>query len=269
MVAAAPTARRRALGARLRELREAAKIRSEDAAKAAETTQATISRLENGKTRVKEMQLRALLELYRCDAETVADIIQKSREAKQKDWWADYDVRPSFQTYIAFETDATEVRTYQMEVIPGLLQTEEYARQTDTRIDNVAVRMARQQRLFTDEGQLHLWAIIEEGALRRAVGGTAILRRQLAHLCQVSDLDTVNIQVIPASVGYHRGLVGAFTILTLPTQEVGYLDGPAGDLYLERTKPVAHLVQHYNLLRGEALSVGRSLALINTIMEEC
>jgi transcriptional regulator with XRE-family HTH domain len=263
------TVRSRKLGATLRQLREAAGNTGAQAAEVAETTAGTISRLEKGTAKLKQACLEKLLLFYGIEGDELQALLREAREAQKRDWWAGLDVPKTFQTYVSLETVAVGVRAYQTELIPGLLQTEAYARVVNSSEDYVTVRMARQRRLTDDENPLQLWAIIEETALRRPVGGVTVMREQLAHLLTFVGSQTVTIQVMPTSVGFHDGLDGSFVILTMPEgQEIGYVECAAGRIYLERPSQIPRVVKSYDLLRSDALSVGKSTALIRSIMKE-
>src|SRR6202142_3547093 len=176
-----PTVRRRRLAAELRTLRDAARFTCEDVAEHLECSASKISRVETGRVSVSPRDVRDMLELYGVDAQRRDSLVQLARESRQKGWWHAYSdtVQSSFATYVGLEDAAAEIRAYEVNLIPGLLQTEDYARAvisagnlTGTQDDverRVALRMARQPALFGSDPP-QLWAVLAEGVLHRTVG---------------------------------------------------------------------------------------------------
>jgi transcriptional regulator with XRE-family HTH domain len=266
-MAVSQTVRRRALGARLRELRRAANLTLVEAAEFIESTDATISKLETGKAKLKQVLLRELLVNYGCEPDEITKLLHDSREADTQGWWAQFNPPPVLETYLDLETDASLVRTYELDVMPGLLQTEDYARVLELTEKAVELRMARQRRLTDDESgqRLRYWAVIDEQVLRRPVGPASLMREQLEHIAEVARLPNATIQVMPTRRGYHLGLRGSFSILTLPdpsAPDVGFTESAVGNIYVEKAWQVATLIDRYDMLRADALPPEDSMKLV-------
>jgi hypothetical protein len=199
-------------------------------------------------------------------------LVTLARESHQKGWWHTYgdSLAESFRTYVGLEADAVTVRSYESEYVPGLLQTEDYAREvirsgsltaTDAEVEkHVAVRMARQERLANGQSP-ELWVVINEGALRRLVGGPAVMRAQLQRLAEESHRPHITLQLMPFDVGAHAGMSGAFTVLSFPEPvdpDVGHVPYNTGNLFLEKPEELARLGLIFNHLRAAALSVSES-----------
>jgi transcriptional regulator with XRE-family HTH domain len=240
-----PTVLRIALGGQLRRLREEQGIGQEAAGEAIRGSHAKISRLETGRTGFKERDIRDLLSLYgltdvaECDA-----FVDLARQANQPGWWHRYsDLLPQwFETYIGLEQAASSVRTYEAQFVPGLLQTADYARSvvmlgheddTDRRVD---MRM-RRQKILTRPEPPTVWAVVDQGALHRPVGGAEVLRKQLLHLIEMTELPNVTIQVLPYTAGGHAAAGGSFSILRFDERElpdIVYTEQLASALYLDK-----------------------------------
>jgi hypothetical protein len=236
------------LGAQLRRLREAAGINREDAAYTIRASVSKMCRLELGRVGFKERDVTDLLTLYGIvDQAERAGLLSLAQRANEPQWWQPYgDIMPSwFELYVGLEEVATRLRTYAVQFIPGLLQTEEYARAL-TRLRHphisreeltrrVGVETTRQRILTRPDGP-KLWAVIDEAALRLKLGGTEVMRRQLEHLLAVNALPNVTVQILP----FDRGLGapgGSFTILRFQEPDlpdVVYLEQLDNALYLEK-----------------------------------
>ncbi len=209
-----PTVRRRRLALELRRLREAARLTCEEVAEHLECSTSKVSRIETGRVSVSPRDVRDMLDLYGVSAQQGASLVQLARDSRQKGWWHAYSdtIQPQFATYIGLESAASEIRIYEVTLIPGLLQTEEYARTViaagtvggdhEGTERNVALLMARQP-LLTGDDPPRLWAVLDEAALRRTVGGAGLMRLQLDHLLDLARLPNVAIQVIPFGAGAH------------------------------------------------------------------
>jgi transcriptional regulator with XRE-family HTH domain len=265
-----PTWRRRTLGIRLRRLREAARMTVNDAAAAAETSIGTISKLENAKAAIKQLQLRALLVSYGCDEDTIEDVLREAREAKRKGWWEEYShgLPTTLRNYLMLETAADQVSTFEPLVVPALLQTEDYAREIGTLEEQIKVRVTRQARLTNADQPLRYWAIFEEQLLHRPVGTPAVMFEQLNRIAEMAQLPNVDIQVMPTERGYHQGLLGPLTLLLFDepsSPDVGYCETAAGNIYVEKDWQVRELLQRYDGLRARALPPDDSATLILNI----
>jgi hypothetical protein len=245
------TALRIAVGAKLRRLREKTGVSSKAAGDCIRGSHAKISRLENGRTAFKERDVRDLLTLYGVhEDEEREEFLELVRQANAPGWWHRYsDVLPTwFQTYIGLEQAAKQLRTYENQFVPGLLQTPEYARAVvsfgrygddiDRRVD---MRMQRQQ-VLAGRNPLTLWAILDEAVVHRMVGGRQILRDQIQHLIDMAGLPNVTIQVLRYSAGTPAAAGGAFSILRFPRPELAdvvYIEQLTSALYVDREHDLA------------------------------
>jgi transcriptional regulator with XRE-family HTH domain len=254
-----PTVPRMLVGAHLRRLRESRGITREDAGYAIRSSHSKISRLELGRTGFKSYDVADLLTLYGVDEAERSTILALAERANTPGWWQDHrDVVPDWQeAYLGLEQDAALIRTYEVQLVPQLLQTEDYARaviaqghesgSAEQIEQRVAVRMRRQEILTTPTGR-KLWAVMDEAALRRQVGGRAMMRAQLEHLRRMAELPHITIQVLPFSSGGHVGDVGPITVLRFAEAElddVVYLQQIASAQYLSRKSdvlPYQHLM---------------------------
>ena len=244
-----PTALRMQIGARLRRLRERNGIGCAEAGRAIRGSASKISRLELGRHGFKKRDVLDLLDLYgvhdAAERETLVELVQ---EAKQPGWWAAYgDVVPGwFEQFLGLEQSATTIRNYEVQYVPGLLQTREYARAViglehhdahDGLDRRLTVRMKRQAILHRPVGAATLWAIIDEAALRRPIGGRATMREQITHLIDVAEhMPNVNVQVLPFSAGGHLALGGPITITRFAQYDLDdavYLEQLTGARYPE------------------------------------
>ncbi|NUS44128.1 MAG: helix-turn-helix domain-containing protein [Mycobacteriaceae bacterium] len=243
-----PTVLRIALGGHLRRLRESRGISMVDAGHAIRGSESKISRLELGQLGFKDRDLRDLLDLYRVgDPGEYRDFLDLARAANQPGWWQQYDEPSWFETYIGLEQGASVVRCYENQYIPGLLQTEDYARNivalgNKREIpDRVAVRLRRQRILDRPDPPV-IWAVIDEVALLRTArlrpgGNSRIAREQLEHLLALSERRNVTIQVLPITAGPALSTTGPFTLLRFPVPQlpdIVYVEQLTGAHYLDK-----------------------------------
>ena len=262
-----PTMRRRRLAAELRRLRENAGLTQEEVAGQLEWDPSKLSRIENRQVGIIARDLRKLLDLYAVTDESQREgYFAMAREGKQRAWWQSYgDVIPSeYGTLIGLESEAATISNYEQELIPGLLQTEDYARavirvsRPDDTAEQVSrraeVRMARQQVLARDDAP-RLWAVINEAAVRRVVGGPAVMAAQLRSLAAARDRAVVTVQVLPFSAGEHPAMTGSFVTLDFAAPDPGavYLENAASALYLERPADVAWYAEAFRFVQAAAL----------------
>ncbi|MDB4873267.1 MAG: transcriptional regulator, family [Gemmatimonadales bacterium] len=279
-----PTVRRLMLGIRLRKLRTRAGVGADDAARHIARTDSTISRMETGQSSVPARVLERLLELYGATPEECENLTELARQARQRGWWQRYaDVlHPGFELYVGMEAEATEVHNYGSEWVPGLLQTEAYARAilnaeprppSDAEIQGrVEARIARQSILTGDE-PVQLWAVLNEAVLRRTVGGPGVMREQLLALVKKSRMRNVKIQILPFSRGAHPAMFGAFTLLSIDlgeaaVSEYAYVENRAGALLMDKVPEVETHRLAFDSLRAEALDSKESIALIEQAANE-
>jgi transcriptional regulator with XRE-family HTH domain len=277
-----PTVRRRRLALELRRLREAARLTCEEVAEHLECSASKISRVETGRVSVSPRDVRDMLELYGVPEDQRESLVQLARDSRQKGWWHAYSdtIQPQFAAYIGLESAASEIRIYEVSLIPSLLQTEDYARAVigagmmsgkPEDIDrNVQLRMARQPTLTRDDPP-KLWAVLDEAALRRRVGGAGLMRLQLEHLLDLASLPNVALQVIPFGGGAHPAMGRPFVVLVFPERidpDVVYLEDLTRALYLEDVDEVDRYNMFFNHLRATALSFDESAALIVSVLKD-
>jgi len=270
------------VGSQLRRLRTQRGLTREQAGDAIRASEWKIHRLENGQVGFKERDLIDLLELYGVtDPVEVAGLITLAREANQPGWWQHYgDILAAwFRAYVDLESAASLIRAYEGQLVPGLLQTEDYVRSvirgaledTPEEIERrVALRMARQKLLERPDAP-RLWVVVDEAALRRPVGGAKVMRAQIERLIQASQMPNVTLQVIRTSVGAHPGMVGAFSILRFADEDlpdVVYVEHLTNALYLDKRDDVEHYlhVMESISVRGEA--PGRTAEILEELLRE-
>jgi transcriptional regulator with XRE-family HTH domain len=277
-----PTVRRRRLALELRRLREAARLTCEEVADHLECSASKISRVETGRVSVSPRDVRDMLDLYGVPAAQRESLVQLARDSRQKGWWHAFSdtMQPQFATYVGLESAASEIRIYEVSLIPELLQTEDYARvvirsgmmssPSDDVERQVALRMARQPAITRDDPP-KVWAVLDEAALRRQVGGPGLMRLQLEHLLAQAALPNVAVQVIPFGGGAHPAMGRPFIILVFPERvdtDVVYLEDLTSALYLEDVAEVDRYNVFFNHLRATALSFEDSSALITSVLKE-
>ena len=273
-----PTVRLRRLAAELRSLRAASRLTRETVVERTGINAATLYRIEHGRVRPQTRTLRTLLDLYGADQEQQAELLGLLRDARQRGWLHAFqsELPEHYTTYIGFEGEAHSVWDYESLFVPGLLQTEDYARAVirgglpnasrDEVERRVEVRMKRQTLLHNDS-PLNLWGIVDEAALRRQVGGPEVMRAQFRHLMEVSELPHVTFQVIPFDAGAHPGMPGSFILLQFgeaAIPDVIYVDTMAGELFLEEEADVRRYKLVFEHLRAVAASPESSLSLVTS-----
>lgn len=273
-----PTVRRRRLGQELRRLRELKGMTAEEVAERLLVSQSKISRLENGRRSISQRDVRDLCGVYEVeDNRIVESLMQMAKDSRQQGWWHAFGDIP-YSVYIGLETDAASLRVYEPQVVPGLLQTRGYAEAlitgalpetSPTDVEKrVSVRVRRQERVNAPEQPLRLWAVIDESALRRVVGGKELMREQLEFLVELSQLPHVTVQVLPFEMGAHPGISGHYAILEFPDatdSSVVYIEGVTSDLYLEKANDVQKYSVMYEHLRAQALNADQTREFISDI----
>lgn len=272
----APSVRGRQLAAELRRMRDAATLTGEEAAARLGWSASKISRIETGQTPASLADLRRLLDVYEVFGSQRERLELLVESAAQRGWWDAYadTLGPEYAALIALETEAESVRWYSPMLIPGLLQTEQYAREVirsgllialPGEVERrVQVKMTR-QRVLTNDNPLNLSVILDEAAILRPVGSPEVMRKQLAHLNTVATLPNVTILVLPLAAGTHPATSGEFTILGFPelvAPDVVYLENMTTDLYVEREGDVYRYAIAFDRLRELALSADESATLI-------
>jgi len=276
-----PTVRRRRLGQELRRLRELKGMTAEEVAERLLVSQSKISRLENGRRSISQRDVRDLCGVYEVEDHRIVDsLMQMAKDSRQQGWWHSFGDIP-YSVYIGLETDAASLRVYDPQVVPGLLQTRQYAEALITGAlpetaaadveKRVQVRLRRQERITAPENPLRLWTVMDEAALRRLVGNKSLMRDQLEHLVEQSQLPHVTVQVIPFDMGAHPGLNGQYAILEFPDaadSSVVYIEGVTSDLYLEKPNDVQKYSVMYEHLRAQALNPDQSRQFIADAAKE-
>ncbi|GHA82883.1 MULTISPECIES: helix-turn-helix domain-containing protein [Streptomyces] len=276
----------RQLGDELRRFREQAGLSTAEAADVLDCTKGKISRIENGHVPVRTPDLIALMHAYEVadpDArERLASLARTANRRRREGWWHQYGsvLADTYRDYIEMETICDSIRTYQVQLVPGLLQTPEYGRavtvasrawQTPEEIEQfVQVRLARQERL-TGADPLELWAVLAEGVLHQQVGGRSVMRAQLDHLASLAERPNVTVQVLPFSRGAHPGMFGPYLLLSFPrvsALDLVLTETPTGNIWMERESEVSRYRDLFDDARTSALPPTDSLSLIRRIAKE-
>lgn len=281
--ASGPTVQRIVLGAQLRRLREAREITTEQAAEAIRGSHSKISRMEHGRVGFKDRDVADLLTLYGVtDPDVRGGLLSLAREAGNPGWWHDYgDLLPHwFEPYISLEAAASVIRNYEVQFVPGLLQTEDYAREvirlgypsiSDQELARrVELRMGR-QRLLARSSPPRLWAALDEAVLRRPIGGPGVLRGQVAHLLEMADNPVVTVQIVPFSVGGHSAAGGPFAILRFAEPELSdvvYLEQLTSALYLEKPSEVDRYLEVMERLCVQAETAAETVQLLQKMLTD-
>lgn len=272
----APSVRGRQLAAELRRLRDAATLTGEETAARLGWSPSKVSRIETGQTAPSPADLRRVLDLYEVSGTQRGRLELLGQSAGQRGWWDAYadTLGPEYTALIALEAEAESVRWYSPMLVPGLLQTERYAREVirsglliapPGEVERrVQVKMNR-QRVLGKDTPLLLDVVLDEAAILRPVGDAAVMREQLAHLTQIAGQPNVNLQMLPLAAGPHPATTGEFTILGFPeliAPDVVYLENMTSDLYVEREADVYRYTMAFDRLRAIALRPDDSAALI-------
>ncbi|SFN89047.1 Helix-turn-helix domain-containing protein [Streptomyces sp. cf124] len=274
--------RRMLLGSHLRRLRESQGITREKAGYSIRSSESKISRMELGRVSFKTRDVEDLLTLYGVTDETErTSLLSLAKEANVAGWWHSYsDVLPSwFPTYVGLEAAAHLIRSYEVQFVHGLLQTEAYAHAvvargmrgaSEAEIDKrVALRMERQKYLVAESApEFH--CVLDEAALRRPYGDRDVMRGQLQHLIEISERPNVTVQVMPFSFGGHSGESGAFTLLSFPESDltdVVYLEQLTSALYLDKAEDIAHYERAIKRLHDDSPSPAESRDLLRGLLQ--
>jgi transcriptional regulator with XRE-family HTH domain len=278
-----PTALRILLGSQLRKLREAKNVTREEAGHLIRGSESKISRMELGRVGFKERDVADLLTLYGVvDQQARSAVLDLVATANEPGWWHRFnDVLPTwFQAYVGLEEAAARIRTYEVQFVPGLLQTKEYARAVVTAgaagigaeeiARRVDLRLERQRILDKEDGPV-FWAVIDEAALRRPIGGAEVMRAQLEHLIELMRQQNITIQIMPFSFGGHSAEGGAFSILRFPDPDlpdVVYVEQLASALYLDKREDVDRYTEVMERLCAVSTTPDETVELLRTIAEE-
>lgn len=280
--AGGPTVLRILLGAQLRRLREGRRISLEEAGNVIRASHSKISRLETGRVGFKDRDIVDLLTFYGVTDQAERDALRAlASRANSPGWWHDYsDVLPSwFEAYVGLEEAASQIRAYEVQFVPGLLQTGDYARAvsmlgahaSEREIDRrVSLRLARQVILTRPEPP-NFWAVLDEAVLRRPIGGDATMRAQLTHLIELSQRPNVTIQIIPFQAGGHAAAGGPFSVLRFAEYDlpdVVYLEQLSSALYLDKQEVVDGYLAVMERLCIEAATPANSVKMLRAMLRE-
>jgi transcriptional regulator with XRE-family HTH domain len=271
----------RRLGLMLRKMREHNGLTLEQVAERLECSQSKISRIETGHNSVNTRDVRDLLGIYGVTGPDADDLIAMARAARQRGWWHPYN-NVLVSAYVGLETDAREIRTYEHQVMPGLLQTPEYAEamfrtaRPDLSDDDIAtrvrVRMERQSLVHRQENPVRFKAVLDEAVLSRPVGGDTVMRAQLRRLhAAATKMPNVTIQVLPFEVGAHAAVDGTFAILDFSEPKdacMVYAENATGGLFLDKVEELRTYASIFELVQKQALDEAESALLIEKLAEE-
>ncbi len=278
-----PTALRILLGSQLRKLRESKGISRDQAGQCIRASESKISRMELGRVGFKERDVVDLLALYGVEDEETRDVVMNLVErANEPGWWHRFnDLLPSwFQAYVGLEEAAERIRTYEVQFVPGLLQTKEYARAVimagavGAAPEEIARRVdlrRERQRILDGENSPKFWAVIDEAALRRPIGGVEVMRGQIQHLIDLMNQPNVTIQVIPFSYGGHAAEGGAFSILRFSDPDlpdIVYVEQLASALYLDKREEVDRYSEVMERLCAVSTTPTETVDLLRQIMAD-
>lgn len=279
-----PTARRRRLGVELRRLRETTGMTGEEAAERMSWSGSKLSRIERGQVATNSDDVRDLLALYGVeDPDLCRTLATLARESRRRGWWHVYgDIMPErFEVYLGLEPEADTLRFYQSQIVPGLLQTESYARallgadtaSADSReIDRRAELRIRRQELLTGENPPDIWVVLDESVIHRPIGGPKVMAEQLRHLRRLSEMRHITIQILPFTAGAHSGLNGSFDILEFTESDIHaprlvHLENMTSSLYIEKAAEVKSYTTAFEHLRTSALYPADTLRFLAGLEE--
>ncbi|MDI3423303.1 helix-turn-helix domain-containing protein [Streptomyces luteolus] len=279
----APTVGQVVLGKRLQELREHAGLKREEAARVLRVAPATVRRMETAEVTLKIPYLQLLLKAYGVDDEEADSFVTLAEEANKAGWWQRYhDILPSwFSMYVSLEGAASLIRSYEPHFVPGLLQTEDYARAVmrsgavgrtdDAEIErHVALRMQRQELLAQDDAP-RLWVVMDETVLRRTVGGPEVMRAQLDRLLEATRLPHVTLQVAEFAQGHHPGTYGPFVLFRFGVpelQDMVYAEYLTGAVYLDRRAEVVTYLEVMDRMAAQSATAHRTKEILRGLRKE-
>jgi transcriptional regulator with XRE-family HTH domain len=280
--AGGPTVQRLAVGGQLRRLRESCGISVDRAAEVIRASHSKISRMEHGRVGFKERDVGDLLTLYGItDGEERAALLNMAREANAPGWWHAYsDILPAWlEPYVGLEAAALVIRTFEVQFVPGLLQTEEYAlaliRQGSAVSEEDVSRRAElrvsRQEVLRGPNPPQLWAVVDEGALRRPIGGREVARRQLGHLLTMAEHPAVTLQILPFSAGPHPAMGGPFTILRFAEpdlRDVVYIEQLTSAVYLDKPSDADSYLHVMERLCLQAEPAGHTVKILSRILAD-
>ncbi|MFF0202878.1 helix-turn-helix transcriptional regulator [Streptomyces sp. NPDC005017] len=279
----APTVGQVVLGRRLLDLRERAGLKREEAARVLRVAPATVRRMEMAEVALKIPYLQLLLKAYGVPDDEAESFVRLAEEANRPGWWQRFhDILPGwFSMHVSLEGAASLIRSYEPHFVPGLLQTEDYARGVllsgavgQTRPDDieryVALRVQRQD-LLTREGAPRFWAVMDETVLRRQVGGPEVMRAQIDRLLEATKLPNVTLQVVPFATGPHPGTYGPFVLFRFAVPELPdmvYSEYLTGAVYLDARSEVATHLEVMDRMAAQAATAHRTKEILRDLRKE-
>ncbi len=279
MARRSPTVRERRLARALRHLREEAGLTIEEVAEKLEISASTVSRMETAQVGVRPRDLRFLLDMYEVSEAERDQLLQIARERRQQRWWQEYADLPNIAV-AGLEADASTIWQYSTQLVPGLLQTEAYARavleaiRLDAKAGDIERRLElrlHRQELLTAEHAPEYWVVLDEAVVRRHVGGPAVMAEQLGQLIEAAKRPNVTLQVLPFASGEHAGMDGEFTILHYRESDdpdVVYIENTGSDLYLEAPEVTRRYNKIFDHLRAAAQNPGDSIRTLGSIQSQ-
>jgi len=279
---AAPTVLRRVLGKRLRHLRERAQVSFEEAAQAIEVTPLTVRRMEKAEVGLKIPYVKELLRNYGVRGPEIESFLALAREANQPGWWHQFrDVLPDwFSAYVSLESEATVIRAYEPHYVPGLLQTEDYARavlrigfpnDTEEELERrIALRLQRQSLLSKPDAPI-MWAILDETVLRRPVGPSEVMRDQIDYIIDTLSMPKVRLQIMRFASGPHPGAFGPFHYFRFGFSElpdVVYTESLTGAVYVDRPQEVVAYLEVLDRMAVQADPIGDTSTILAELRKE-
>ncbi|RJL30440.1 helix-turn-helix domain-containing protein [Bailinhaonella thermotolerans] len=271
-----PTIRRRRLSSELRRLRQESGMTADEVSRRLDWSAGKLTRMERNEWRRPSVRdVTDLLNVYGVtDEKTRTALETLARQARDRGWWADY--RDVFRGSLPeFEAEASAIRTYEALLVPGLLQTPEYAAAIirggrvipESEVDRrVAARMVRQRLLDRPDPPAY-WAIVDEAALRKSVGGPEVMRGQLQHLIAMSERPNIDVQVLTDAAGAHSSMTGGMLILDFPADpSIVYIETVSTDLYFEEVEDLQRYALRYDHVRAAALSVEASVEYLTGLL---
>ena len=279
MARGSPTVRERRLARALRHLREEAKLTIDEVAEKLEISASTVSRMETAQVGVRPRDLRFLLDMYKVSDAERDQLLQIARERRKQQWWQEYADLPNIAV-APLEAEASAISQYSTQLVPGLLQTEAYARavlkaiRLDAEADDIdrrlELRLHRQELLATEQAPEY-WVVLDEAVVRRHVGGPSVMAEQLGLLVEAAQRPNLTLQVLPFVSGEHAGMDGEFTILHYrgaDDPDVVYIENTGSDLYLEAPEVTRRYKKLFDHLRAAAQNPGESIRTLGGIQSE-
>ncbi len=274
---------RRRLRTELRRLREGARLHQADVVKQLDWSISKLIRIENGSVGISVTDLRALAGVYQADPQIIEDLVKLARVTRERQWWSAYRhvLSPSYREFIGYEADAATLMHMHPTAVPGLLQTEAYMRAiipsttlaapSAERIEAlVAIRRKRQEEILYSSNPPAYTVLLDEAALRRQVGGAAVMAEQLEHLTRLSE-KVVHLAVLPFSAGGHPGMQGAFHIMEFASEEeesVLFLETALGNPIQREQQEVALYREAFRTMLDRSLRDGDATAFIRSVAED-